>query len=123
MPTPLRGQLKPLEDLGVWEYSGGVWIYPRGYKVITLLKIIRPSDKLDLKISLFRIKRNICDINFEFELPLIIRIYSVFHILLLEPAHPDTFKSSIPELNPEIQKLVYNVKKILAVRKRRNKLQ
>jgi hypothetical protein len=78
---------------------------------------------LDLKkIGPFKVKRNIRDINFEFKLSPIIRIYPIFHILLLESAHPNIFKGLVPELDPEIQKLVYNVEKILAVRKRRNKL-
>jgi hypothetical protein len=50
------------------------------------------------------------------------RIHPVFHISLLEPAYPDTPESLAPELDPEIQELVYNVELILAVRKRRNKL-
>jgi hypothetical protein len=88
------------------------------------IKIIRPSDKLDSrKIGPFKVKRNIRDISFELKLPPTIRIYPVFHISLLEPAHPDTPEKPAPELDPEIQKLVYNVESILAVRKRRNKLQ
>jgi hypothetical protein len=67
------------------------------------IKITRPSDKLDLKkIGLFKVKRNIRDINFEFKLFLIIRIYPIFHISLLEPAHPDIFKGLAPKLDPEI---------------------
>jgi hypothetical protein len=87
------------------------------------VKIIRLSDKLDSKkISLFRIKRNIRDINFEFKLPLIIRIYPIFHISLLEPVYPDIPKGLILKLDSKIQELVYNVESILAVRKRRNRL-
>ena len=83
----------------------------------------RPSDKLDLKkIGLFKIKRNIRDINFEFKLLPIIRFYFIFHISLLEPAYPDIPKGLTPELNPEIQELVYKVESILAVRRRRNRL-
>jgi hypothetical protein len=67
------------------------------------IKTIRPSDKLDSKkIGPFKIKRNIRDVSFEFELPLTIKIYFIFHISLLEPAHPDTSEGSIPELDPEI---------------------
>jgi hypothetical protein len=78
---------------------------------------------LDLKkIGLFKVKRNIRNINFELELPPIMRIYPVFHFSLLEPAHPDTSKGLIPELDPEIQELVYEVESILAVRRRRNRL-
>jgi hypothetical protein len=87
------------------------------------IEIIRPSDKLDSKkVSLFRVKRNIRDINFEFKLPPIIRIYSIFYILLLEPAYLNISEDLAPELNPEIQELVYNVEKIFTIRKRRNRL-
>jgi hypothetical protein len=67
------------------------------------IKIIRPSDKLDSKkIGLFKIKRNIRDISFELELSLIIRIYPVFHILLLEFVYSDIPEGLAPELDPEI---------------------
>jgi hypothetical protein len=67
------------------------------------IKIIRPSDKLDSKkIGLFKIERNIRDISFEFEFPLIIRIYPIFYILLLESAYPDTPEELIFELDSEI---------------------
>jgi hypothetical protein len=87
------------------------------------IKTTRLSDKLDLKkIGLFRVKRNIRDISFELHLPLIIRIHSIFHISLLEPADPDILEGLALELDPEIEELVYNVEEILAVRRRRNKL-
>jgi hypothetical protein len=80
--------------------------FQRGNLVYLLrrnIKIIRPSDKLDSKkIGLFKIKRNIRDISFEFKLPLTIRIYLIFHISLLEPAHSDIPERLIPELDPEI---------------------
>jgi len=79
----------------------------RGKNLVYLLrrniKIIKPSDKLDSKkIGLFKIKRNIRDINFEFKLSLIIRIYPIFHILLLESAYPNILKELTPELDPGI---------------------
>jgi hypothetical protein len=79
----------------------------RGKDLVYLLrrniKIIRLSDKLDLKkIDPFKIKRNIRDISFEFKLPLIIRIYLIFHISLLEPVYPDISKSLALKLDPEI---------------------
>jgi hypothetical protein len=78
---------------------------------------------LDLKkVDSFKIKRNIRDISFEFKLLLTIRIYPIFYLSLLEPAHLNIFKGLIPELDPEIQKLVYKIKSILVVRKRRNRL-
>ena len=87
------------------------------------VKTIRPSDKLDLKkIGPFRIKRNIRNISFELKLPPSIKIYPIFHLSLLEPAHSDIPKGPIPKLDPKIQKLVYDVESILAVRRRRNRL-
>jgi hypothetical protein len=102
--------------------------YLRGGDLIYLLrrniKITRLSDKLDLKkIGPFKIKRNIRDISFEFKFSLIMKIYSIFHISLLEPAHPNIPERLTLKLDPKIQKLVYNVESILAVRKRRNRLQ
>ena len=67
------------------------------------IKTIKPSDKLDLKkIGLFKIKRNIRDINFELKFSLTIRIYPIFHFSLLEPAYLNIFKDLTPELDPEI---------------------
>ena len=67
------------------------------------IKITRPSDKLDLKkIGPFKVKRNIRDINFELKLLPIIKIYPIFHILLLKPAYPDIPKSLTPKLDPKI---------------------
>jgi hypothetical protein len=87
------------------------------------IKIIKLSDKLDLKkIGSFKVKRNIRDINFEFKFPPIIRIHSIFHISLLKPAYPNIPEGLVSKLDPKIQKLVYDVESILAVRKRRNRL-
>jgi hypothetical protein len=67
------------------------------------IKIIRPSDKLDLKkIGLFKIKRNIRDISFELKFLSIIRIYLIFYLSLLKPVYPDISKSPVPKLNPKI---------------------
>jgi len=67
------------------------------------VKIIRLSDKLDSKkIDLFKIKQNIRDINFEFKFPPIIKVYSVFYLSLLKPAHFNIPESLVPELDPEI---------------------
>jgi hypothetical protein len=67
------------------------------------IKITKSSDKLDLKkIGLFKVKRNIRDINFEFKLSLIMRIYFIFYISLLKSAHPDISKGLVPELDSKI---------------------
>ena len=99
----------------------------RGKDLIYLLrrniKIIRLSDKLDLKkIGPFKIKRNIRDVSFELKLFPIIRIYSIFHFSLLKLAYPNISKGLVPELDFKIQELVYDVESILAVRKCRNRL-
>jgi hypothetical protein len=58
---------------------------------------------LDLKkIGLFKIKRNIRDINFEFKFLPIIRIYLIFYLSLLELAHPNIPEGPASKLDPEI---------------------
>jgi hypothetical protein len=55
------------------------------------IKIIRLSDKLDYKkFGLFKIKRNIKNINYELYLSLTIRIHPIFYIFLLKLANLDT---------------------------------
>jgi hypothetical protein len=67
------------------------------------IKITRLSNKLDLKkIGPFKVKRNIRDISFELKLSPIIKIYPIFYLSLLKPAHFDIFKGLTPELDPEI---------------------
>jgi hypothetical protein len=67
------------------------------------IKIIKPNDKLDSKkIGLFKVKRNIRDINFELKFPLIIKIYPIFHISLLKPVYPDIPEDLTPKLDPKI---------------------
>jgi hypothetical protein len=64
------------------------------------IKTTRPSDKLDhKKFGPFKIKRNIKDISYEFHLLLTMRIYSVFHISLLELADPDMSTGPAPEIH------------------------
>jgi hypothetical protein len=67
------------------------------------IKITRPSDKLNLKkIGLFKVKRNIRDISFEFKFLLIIKIHFIFYILLLKPAYPDIPEELVFELDSKI---------------------
>ena len=55
------------------------------------IKIIQPSNKLDhTKIRLFKIKKIKRLINYELKLSPRIRIYLIFYISLLEPAHKKT---------------------------------
>ena len=67
------------------------------------IKITRSSNKLDYKkFGLFRIKRNIRNINYELYLLLTIRIYFVFHISLLELTDLDTPAGPAPEIYPNL---------------------
>jgi hypothetical protein len=67
------------------------------------IKTTRPNDKLDhKKFGPFKVKRNIKNISYELYLLLIIRIYSIFHISLLEPADPDTLTGPASEIYPDL---------------------
>jgi len=88
------------------------------------IKTTRPSDKLDhKKFGPFKVKRNIKDISYELYLPPTMRIHPVFHISLLEPADPNTPTGPGPEVHPDLQEEVYDVEKILKVRRHRKTLQ
>jgi hypothetical protein len=63
------------------------------------IKTIRPSNKLDYKkFGPFKIKRNIKNISYKLHFLLTMRIYSIFHIFLLELADLNTPAGSIPEI-------------------------
>ena len=67
------------------------------------IKTTRPSDKLNYKkFGPFKVKRNIKNISYKLYLPLTIRIHSVFHISLLEPADLDTSAEPAPEIYPDL---------------------
>jgi hypothetical protein len=68
------------------------------------IKTIRFNNKLDhKKFGPFKAKRNIKDISYELHLLFTIRIHSVFHISLLEPADPDTPTRPVPEIYLNLQ--------------------
>ena len=72
------------------------------YLIRRNIRIMRLSEKLNYKkFGPFEITRYIKGINFELRLLLIMKIYPVFYISLLKPAHPKTLKGSIPEISPE----------------------
>ena len=68
--------------------------FKKGNKVYLLrrnIKTTKPNSKLNhIKIGPFRILRSIKGISFKLDLPNIIRIYPVFHALLLKPANNAT---------------------------------
>jgi hypothetical protein len=63
------------------------------------IKITRLSDKFNYKkFGLFRVKRNIKNINYKFHFLLTIRIHLVFYISLLELADSDISAGPAPEI-------------------------
>jgi hypothetical protein len=87
------------------------------------IKITRPSDKLDhKKFGLFKIVRNIKNVNFELQFPPIIRIHPVFHIFFFEPADLNISQSPAPKIYPDSQELEDEVERVLDVRKTRGRL-
>jgi hypothetical protein len=67
--------------------------------------ITRPSLKLDYKkLGLFKIEEVILDTNYKLSLPLSIRIYLIFYILLLEKALKNAKINYILEVLKELYK-------------------
>ena len=72
------------------------------YLVRRNIKTKRPSDKLDYKkLGPFPILQVISKSNYRLSLLETMKIYPVFHILLLEPAHPDADSQDQIEITPE----------------------
>ena len=98
------------------------------YLVRRNIKTKRPSDKLDYKkLGPFLISEVISKTNYRLSLPETIRIHPVFHISLLEPAHPDAdtklvrFQDSIKVI-PENEE-EYEVEQILDTREKGRKIE
>jgi hypothetical protein len=84
---------------------------------------MRLSDKLNhKKFRLFKILRDIKEVIYELKLLIIIKIYLVFYISLLKLASPDIAKGSTPILKEGMLEEEYEIKRIINVMKRRNKL-
>jgi hypothetical protein len=93
------------------------------YLVRRNIRTKRPSEKLDhRKFGPFKIVRCIRNTNFELQLPPSMRIHPVFHISLLEPAHPGTPEGPAPEISQETQEDEYEVERILDVAEKRKQL-
>ena len=72
------------------------------YLIRKNIKIKYLSNKLDyIKLRLFKIKKKLGSIIFKLELLKEIKIYSIFYILLLEPALKNTKPGSI-KINEEL---------------------
>ena len=85
------------------------------------IKTTRPSNKLNhIKLRLFWVKKVKSDVNYKLDLPKKMRIHSIFHISLLEPANTDTpVQTNSSGINPEFQTKEFEVEEIIT--KRRNK--
>ena len=79
------------------------------------IKTKRASNKLDVtKLGPFEIKRKRGTVSYELQLPKRMRMHPVFHISLLEPAHPSaTLQTQPPEIDADFQTPQYAVERIL----------
>ena len=76
---------------------------------------MRPSDKLDfIKLGFFKTIRVLGPVIYKLDLPDSIRITKICYILVLELADLDTaLMENMPDIDPESQEKVWEVKKIL----------
>jgi hypothetical protein len=82
------------------------------------IKTKRPSSKLDhLKLGPFKVKNRKGPVNYELELPKGMKIHPVFHVSLLEPAHPQTPVDNEVELDPETFEEEFEPEEILEAKK------
>ena len=85
------------------------------YLVQRNIKTKRLSNKLDYKkLRPFPITQVISKTNYRLSLPITMKIHPVFHISLLEPAHPNADNQDRVEVIPE-NKEEYKVKQILDI--------
>jgi hypothetical protein len=83
----------------------------------------RLSDKLNhKKFKPFKILRNIKEIIYELKLLIIMRIYFMFYISLLKLASLKILEGLIPILEERILEEKYEVKKIINIVRRKNRL-
>jgi hypothetical protein len=92
----------------------------KAYLIRRNIKTKWPSDKLDYKkLGPFPISQVISKTNYRLSLPKTMRIHPVFHISLLEPAHPNAEGQDQIEVIPENEE-EYEVEQILDTRKLKN---
>ena len=79
--------------------------------------ITRLSDKLDFaKLKLFKILRVLELVIYKLDLPDNIKIIKIRHISVLELADPEApLIKNIPDIDPESQEKVWEIKKILNI--------
>jgi hypothetical protein len=84
---------------------------------------MRLSDKLNhKKFKSFKILRNIKRITYKLRLLIIMRIHSIFYIFLLKLASLDILEGPALILKEKMSEEEYEVKRIINVMKRRNRL-
>jgi hypothetical protein len=85
--------------------------------------MIRLSDKLNhRKFKLFKILRDIKRIAYELKLPVIMKIHPIFHVSLLKLALLEILEGPTFILREGMLEEEYEVKKIINVMRRRNRL-
>ena len=95
----------------------------KAYLIRRNIKTKRPSDKLDYKkLGPFPISQVISRTNYRLYLPKTMRIHPVFHISLLEPAHPDAEPQGQVEITPDNEE-EYKVEQILDTREKDKKIE
>ena len=79
--------------------------------------IIRPSDKLDFaKLGSFKILKILELVMYELDLPGSMKIIRIRHVSVLESADPEApLIKDIPDIDPESQEKVWEIKKILDI--------
>ena len=83
------------------------------YLLTKNLKTKRPSKKLDyVKVGPFLVVEQRGPVSYRLDLPEDTKIYLVFYILLLEPAHPDTLLQKTLHVEPE-EETEFEVEKIV----------
>ena len=78
------------------------------------IKTKRPSSKLDFKkLGPFKIEKKLGPVTYKLQLPKEMKIHPVFHVALLEQAHPNTPLQSKQNIDPEYQTPEDQVEKIV----------
>jgi hypothetical protein len=95
-----------------WDMKGTYDTYfPTTYKIIWTPKLIPPGllTWATLLPGLFKIIKNISPYPYQIELPLLMKYYNIFHILLLEPTTDNTYprQNTEPPLSwPDMSKFI-----------------
>ena len=102
----------------IFEIDSSVWLLQRN------IRTTRPSDKLDYKrLGPFKIKEKISTHAYRLDLPVTMRVHSVFHVSMLEPVAPDPLPLQVQVPPPPVivdGELEFHVDEICDARHTRN---